>query len=54
VPSAWSFIEGINTHILSGDLYQALKEARKLVAYERTLLDQAEAAHAKRSIGTAA
>jgi flagellar protein FlbT len=24
---------------LSGDLYQALKEARKLVAYEKKLLD---------------
>ena len=40
VPSAWPIIEGINIHILSGDLYQALKEARKLVAYEKQLLDQ--------------
>jgi flagellar biosynthesis repressor protein FlbT len=39
VPSAWPIIEGINTNILSGDLYRALKEARKLVAYERKLLD---------------
>src|SRR5580698_9040296 len=39
-PSMWSIIEGINTNILSGDLYQALKEARKLVAYEKKLLDQ--------------
>ena len=39
-PSAWPIIEGINTNILSGDLYQALKQARKLVAYERKLLDQ--------------
>ena len=38
-PSAWQYIEGINTNILSGDLYQALKEARKLVAYEKKLLD---------------
>ena len=41
VPSAWPIIEGINTWILSGDLYQALKEAKKLVAYEKKLLDVA-------------
>jgi flagellar protein FlbT len=38
-PSAWPIIEGINNRILNGDLYHALKEARKLVAYERKLLD---------------
>ena len=43
VPSAWPIIEGINNHILNGDLYHALKEARKLVAYEKTLLDHNEA-----------
>jgi len=53
-PSAWPIIEGINTNILCGDLYQALKEARKLVAYEKKLLDvarskQANAAEARRS-----
>ena len=42
-PSAWPIIEGINNNILSGDLYQALKEARKLVAYEKKLLDRNEA-----------
>jgi len=42
-PSAWPIIEGINNHILNGDLYHALKEARKLVAYEKTLLDHNEA-----------
>ena len=36
-PSAWPIIEGINNSILSGDLYHALKEARKLVAYEKKL-----------------
>jgi flagellar protein FlbT len=40
-PSAWSYIEDINTNILNGDLYHALKEARKLVAYEKKLLDAA-------------
>src|SRR5712692_12126096 len=39
VPSAWPIIESINNHILNGDLYRALKEARKLVAYEKKLLD---------------
>ena len=43
VPSAWPIIEGINNDILNGDLYQALKEARKLIAYEKKLLDQNEA-----------
>jgi flagellar biosynthesis repressor protein FlbT len=38
-PSAWAIIEGININILSGDLYRALKQARKLVAYEKKLLD---------------
>jgi flagellar biosynthesis repressor protein FlbT len=39
VPSAWPIIEAINNRILNGDLYLALKEARKLIAYEKTLLD---------------
>src|ERR1700709_1361615 len=38
-PSAWPIIEGIKNNILNGDLYQALKQARKLVAYEKKLLD---------------
>ena len=42
-PSAWPIIEGINNSILSGDLYHALKEARKLVAYEKKLLDHNQA-----------
>lgn len=45
-PSMWPIIEGINTNILSGDLYQALKEARKLVAYEKKLLDHARSKQA--------
>jgi flagellar biosynthesis repressor protein FlbT len=43
VPSAWPIIEGINNHILNGDLYHALKEARKLVAYEKKLSEHNEA-----------
>ena len=38
VPSAWPIIEDINNNILNGDLYLALKEAKKLVAYEKKLL----------------
>ena len=45
MPSAWPIIEEINNHILSGDLYLALKEARKLIAYEAKLLEEAEEAH---------
>jgi flagellar protein FlbT len=45
-PSMWPVIEGININILNGDLYQALKEARKLVAYEKKLLDHARAKQA--------
>lgn len=47
VPSSWPIIEGINNNILSGDLYRALKEARKLIAYEAKLRDQFESAHPK-------
>ena len=45
-PSMWPLIEPINIAILNGDLYQALKEARKLVAYEKKLLDHARAKQA--------
>lgn len=42
-PSAWPFIEAVNNHILNGDLYLALKEAKKLIAHESELLDSARA-----------
>ena len=45
-PSAWPIIEDINNHILNGGLYQALKEARRLVAYEKQLLDHNEVVRA--------
>jgi flagellar protein FlbT len=48
VPSAWPIIEGINNYILSGDMYRALKEAKKLVAYERKLLDYGDAKRRER------
>jgi flagellar protein FlbT len=33
MPSAWPFIEDINNHILNGELYKALKSAKKLIAH---------------------
>jgi flagellar protein FlbT len=52
-PSAWPIIEEINSNILNGHLYRALKEARKLIAYERELLDRIEAMN-KADVSTAA
>jgi len=43
-PSTWGFVENINNQILTGNLYKALREAKKLIAYEGELLQ-----HAKRS-----
>jgi len=37
-PSAWPLIESINNQILTGNLYNALKDARKLITYEQDLL----------------
>jgi flagellar protein FlbT len=41
-PSTWRYIETINNHILTGCLYKALKEARKLIAYEQELIEHAK------------
>ncbi len=40
-PSTWRYIESINNHILTGELYKALKDAKKLIAYEEELLQNA-------------
>jgi flagellar protein FlbT len=40
-PSTRPYIEAINNRILTGELYKALKETRKLIAYEKELLDHA-------------
>jgi flagellar protein FlbT len=40
-PSTWPYIENINNHILTGEMYKALKQARKLIAYEQELLENA-------------
>jgi flagellar protein FlbT len=54
VPSSWPIIEGINNHIMSGDLYRALKEARKLIVYEDKLRDQFQANRLKADVSSAA
>ena len=41
-PSTWGYVENINNQILTGNLYKALKEAKKLIAYEGGLLENAE------------
>jgi flagellar protein FlbT len=41
-PSTWAFIESINNHILTGELYKALKHAKKLIAYEAELIENAK------------
>src|SRR5262249_53941812 len=40
-PSTWPLIESINNHILTGEMYKALKDAKKLINYETELLDNA-------------
>jgi flagellar protein FlbT len=54
-PSAKPHIESINNRILTGEPYKALKEARKLIAYEKEHLDMhhASKAYAKVAIETA-
>jgi flagellar protein FlbT len=41
-PSTWAFVELINNQILTGNLYKALKEANKLIAYESELFENAK------------
>lgn len=37
-PSTWAMIETINNHILTGDMYKALKQAKQLIEYEQELI----------------
>jgi flagellar biosynthesis repressor protein FlbT len=48
-PGAWPVIEGINNFIMEGDLYKALKEAKKLIAHEKELLDLATSELARKT-----
>src|SRR5690242_6263700 len=41
-PSAWQFIADINNQILTGELYKALKSAKKLIEYVQELLTHAK------------
>jgi flagellar protein FlbT len=41
-PSTWPYVENINNQILTGNLYKALKEAKKLVGYEEELVRHAK------------
>jgi flagellar protein FlbT len=41
-PSMWPYIESINNRILTGEMYKALKDAKKLIAYEEELLRNAK------------
>ncbi|MEA2934275.1 MAG: flagellar biosynthesis repressor protein FlbT [Variibacter sp.] len=41
-PSTWRYIESVNNHILTGDMYKALKDAAKLIAYETELMADAQ------------
>jgi flagellar biosynthesis repressor protein FlbT len=47
-PSMWPIIESINNQILTGQLYKALKETKKLIAYEGNLLDHARSTQSLR------
>jgi len=49
MPSGWPFIEGINNYILNGDLYHALKEAKKLIGHEEKLIATARGPQASDS-----
>lgn len=54
-PAAKPYIESINNQILTGNPYKALKEARKLIAYEKENLkmNHAAKAYAKAAVETA-
>ena len=41
-PSTWRYVEFINNQILTGNMYKALKEAKKLIVYEEELLQHAK------------
>ncbi|GIK79220.1 MAG: flagellar biosynthesis repressor FlbT [Pseudorhodoplanes sp.] len=50
-PSAWKHIANINNQILTGDLYKALKSAKKLIDYEQELLENAKRSKSVRGSG---
>ena len=52
-PSAWKYIANINNQILTGDLYKALKQAKKLIEYEQELFQHAKRGPSLRHGGAA-
>jgi flagellar protein FlbT len=52
-PSAWQYIADINNQILTGELYKALKSAKKLIEYEQELLTHAKRGQSLRSSSAA-
>jgi flagellar protein FlbT len=52
-PSAWQYIADINNQILTGELYKALKSAKKLIDYEQELLTHAKRGQSLRSSSAA-
>lgn len=51
-PSALGLIAEVNNRILSGDLYKALKAAKKLISYEQELISHAAGGDRIREGGT--
>jgi flagellar protein FlbT len=51
-PGSRPFIDSINNRILTGDLYKALKETRKLIAYEKDRSEMQNAAKAYAKVAT--
>jgi len=52
-PSVWPYIESINNLLLTGEMYKALTDAKKLIAYEQGLLENAKRSAGVRSGSTA-
>lgn len=52
-PSMYPYIERINNKILTAEMYKALKEARKLIAYEEELISNASRGKRIRETGKA-
>jgi flagellar biosynthesis repressor protein FlbT len=50
-PSMSPYIANINNHILTGEMYKALKETRKLINYEQELLQHANRGECLRASG---
>jgi flagellar protein FlbT len=51
MPGSAPYIQEINNHILSGDYYKALKESKKLIAYEEQVLAAVRERHSSNDTG---